>query len=113
MHEHAVFTPYFHSKFTDCFNQRQAFIITAGALRDNNVAKLIGTKTYGKGSVQQLLKLADGSMLKVTSAHWYTPSGKGIDKAGLEPDQKVERSDDDVKNNRDPQREAALQAVRQ
>lgn len=82
--------------------------ITAGALRDNKVATLIGTKTYGKGSVQQIEPLSDGSILKVTSAHWFTPSGKGIDKDGLEPDQKVERSDDDFKNGRDPQKDAAL-----
>ncbi len=82
--------------------------ITAGALRDNNAATLIGVKTYGKGSVQQIVPLPDGSILKVTSAHWFTPSGKGIDKDGLEPDQKVERSDDDFKNNRDPQKDAAL-----
>ncbi len=85
--------------------------ITAGALRDNKAATLIGTKSYGKGSVQQLLNLPDGSLLKVTSAHWFTPSGKGIDKAGLEPDQKVERTDDDFKNNRDPQKDAAFKAV--
>ena len=86
--------------------------ITAGALRDNKAATLIGTKTYGKGSVQQLVDLADGSMLKVTSAHWFTPSGSGIDKAGLEPDQKVERTDEDFTNNRDPQKDAALSAVK-
>lgn len=86
--------------------------ITAGALRDNKAATLIGTKTYGKGSVQQIEPLRDGSILKVTSAHWFTPSGKGIDKNGLEPDQKVERSEDDFKNNRDPQKDAAFQALR-
>lgn len=86
--------------------------ITAGALKDNNVATLLGTKSYGKGSVQQLLTLSDGSLLKVTSAHWFTPSGKGIDKSGLEPDQKVERTDDDFKNNRDPQKDAAIAALK-
>lgn len=86
--------------------------ITAGALRDNKAATLIGTKTYGKGSVQQIQPLRDGSILKVTSAHWFTPSGKGIDKDGLEPDQKVERSDDDFKNNRDPQKDAAFAALK-
>lgn len=86
--------------------------ITAGALRDNKAAILIGTKTYGKGSVQQIQPLRDGSILKVTSAHWFTPSGKGIDKDGLEPDQKVERSDDDFKNNRDPQKDAAFAALK-
>lgn len=87
--------------------------ITAGALKDNNVATLIGTKSYGKGSVQQLLELSDGGMLKVTSAHWFTPSGKGIDKSGLEPDQKVERTDDDFKNNKDPQKDAAILYIKQ
>jgi carboxyl-terminal processing protease len=86
--------------------------ITAGALRDNKAATLLGTKSYGKGSVQQLIELSDGGMLKVTSAHWYTPSGKGIDKSGLEPDQKVERSDDDLKNNRDPQKDAAIAEIK-
>jgi carboxyl-terminal processing protease len=86
--------------------------ITAGALRDNKVATLIGTKTYGKGSVQQIEPLSDGGILKVTSAHWFTPSGKGIDKNGLEPDQKVDRSDDDFKNNKDPQKDAAFAALR-
>lgn len=86
--------------------------ITAGALRDNKAATLIGVKTYGKGSVQQLLKLSDGAMLKVTSAHWFTPSGKGINKIGIEPDQKVERTDDDFKNNRDPQKDAALNFIK-
>ncbi len=86
--------------------------ITAGALRDNNAATLIGQKSYGKGSVQQLLQLGNGSMLKVTSAHGFTPSGKGISKIGIEPDQKVERSDDDFKNNRDPQKDAALNFIK-
>ena len=87
--------------------------ITAGALRDNKAATLIGTKSYGKGSVQQLQQLADGSLLKVTSAHWFTPSGQGIDKSGLEPDTKVERTEEDFKNNVDPQKDAALKAVKQ
>lgn len=86
--------------------------ITAGALRDNNAATLMGTKSYGKGSVQQLLRLTDGAMLKVTSAHWFTPSGKGINKIGIDPDQKVERSDDDAKNNRDPQKQAAIDFIK-
>lgn len=82
--------------------------ITAGSLQDNKVATLIGEKSYGKGSVQQILPLADGSLLKVTNAHWFTPSGNGIDKKGIEPTQKVERTDDDFKNGRDPQKDAAI-----
>lgn len=85
--------------------------ITAGALKDNNAATLIGSKSYGKGSVQQPIDLAGGAIIKITTAHWFTPSGKGIDRSGLEPDQKVERSDDDFKNNRDPQKDAAIQTL--
>lgn len=82
--------------------------ITAGALKDNNAATLIGQKTFGKGSVQQLESLSAGSILKVTIARWYTPGGKNIDKEGIEPDQKVERTDDDFATGRDPQKEAAI-----
>lgn len=82
--------------------------ITAGALRDNKAATLMGSKSFGKGSVQQVLNLAGGSLIKITIAHWYTPSGAGIDKKGLEPEKKVDRSDDDIKNNRDPQKDAAF-----
>ena len=83
--------------------------ITAGALRDNGVATLIGTKSFGKGSVQQIVNFADGGELKVTIARWYTPNGNNIDKQGITPDQTVERSDDDAKNGRDPQLDAAMQ----
>ncbi len=82
--------------------------ITAGALKDNNAANLIGVKTFGKGSVQQLVELSDNAMLKVTIARWYTPGGKNIDKEGISPDQEVKRSEDDFKNNRDPQKDAAI-----
>jgi carboxyl-terminal processing protease len=82
--------------------------ITAGALHDNKAATLIGTKSYGKGSVQQPINLKDGSLLKVTVARWYTPNGKNIDKEGISPDTEVKISDDDVKNSVDPQLNAAL-----
>lgn len=85
--------------------------ITAGALRDNEAAKLYGQKSFGKGSVQQLQRLAAGGILKVTVARWFTPNGKNIDKAGLEPDTKVERTAEDFKNNRDPQLDKAKQAL--
>lgn len=86
--------------------------ITAGALKDNGAASLIGQKTFGKGSMQQLEELTGGGMLKVTIARWYTPNNKNIDKEGITPDTKVERTDDDVVNGRDPQKDAALQALR-
>lgn len=86
--------------------------ILAGALKDNGAATLMGTKSFGKGSVQQLEHLRDGGVLKVTIARWYTPGGKNIDKEGIEPDQKVERTADDVKAGKDPQKDAALNSLR-
>jgi len=83
--------------------------ITAGALRDNNVARLIGLKSYGKGSVQTVLDLSGGAELKVTVAKWYRPNGQNIDKQGITPDQIVNMTDADYKNNQDPQQAAALQ----
>lgn len=64
--------------------------ITAGALRDHELAELIGTKSFGKGSVQQLYPFSDGSALKLTIAKFYTPHGYVINKQGLEPDIKVD-----------------------
>jgi len=82
--------------------------IMAGALRDNNVATLIGVTSFGKGSVQQVVELPGGAELKVTIARWYTPNGKNIDKQGIKPDQEVKLTEDDFRAGRDPQKDAAL-----
>lgn len=87
--------------------------ITAGALRDNNAATIVGVKTYGKGSVQEVRNLQNGGILKVTVARWFTPGGRNIDKQGIEPDQKVEFSDADIKAQKDVQKDAALAKLRQ
>lgn len=84
--------------------------IVAGALHDHKVAQLIGETTFGKGSVQKLIDLSDGAMLKVTVARWYTPGGLNISEKGISPDKAVERTADDINANRDPQLSAALAA---
>jgi carboxyl-terminal processing protease len=77
--------------------------IMAGALRDQNRAILIGEKTYGKGSVQQVHELPDGSSLHVTVARWLTPNRHQIDHTGLEPDVVVTIAAEDRDAGRDPQ----------
>lgn len=81
--------------------------ILAGALSQRGVAKLIGTRTFGKGSVQQLVDLGGGAELKVTIARWLTPNGTNISDGGITPDIKVERTADDIKAGKDPQLDAA------
>lgn len=82
--------------------------IVAGALQDYDLAKLIGEKTYGKGSVQALQKLTGGELLRVTVAKWYTPKGKNINGEGIVPDKEVERTFDQINKEEDPQLDAAL-----
>jgi len=86
--------------------------ITAGALRDNGIATLVGTKSFGKGSVQEVKNLPDGSELKITIARWYTPAGKNIDKQGLTPDVSVaDPTSDQAKAAQDPQKDKAYQVL--
>lgn len=87
--------------------------ILAGALRDIRGIKLVGEKSFGKGTVQQIFNLKDKSTIKITVAHWVLPSGKIIDKNGLEPDIKAALTEDDVKAKRDPQLDAALKEVKE
>jgi carboxyl-terminal processing protease len=63
--------------------------IVAGALQDNKRALILGTKTFGKGSVQTIIPLSDGSGLRLTTAMYYTPSGRSIQASGIEPDVEV------------------------
>ena len=82
--------------------------IVAGALRDHGAATLMGEKTYGKGSVQEMISMSNGDLLKVTSANWYTPKGKSISKEGIKPQIKVDLTHEDVNNDKDPQLDAAI-----
>ena len=81
--------------------------IVAGALKDYDKATIIGEKTFGKGVVQTLLNLSHNTMLKVTTARWYTPKGNSINGDGIQPDVEVELTYDDANHSRDPQMDAA------
>jgi len=86
--------------------------ILAGALRDNRGILLIGEKSFGKGSVQELEKLKEGSSLKITVAKWLTPKGQLITDVGLEPDIKVEMTEEDYEQDRDPQLDKAIEIIK-
>ncbi|MFN3302075.1 MAG: S41 family peptidase, partial [Patescibacteria group bacterium] len=85
--------------------------ILAGALKDHLGVILVGEQSFGKGSVQEMAPLSDGSSLKVTVARWLTPSGKLISEVGLEPDVKVEIGENDIAENKDPQLEKAIEIL--
>ncbi len=103
----------YRSKGYDIFNDKlrmyilvdggsaSASEILAGALKENGVAKLIGSKTFGKGSVQQLIPITSDTSLKVTIARWLTPGGHNLSHDGLEPDYKIELTDKDIQDKND------------
>ena len=82
--------------------------ILAGALKDHGIATVIGTQTFGKGSVQELVELDDGSSLKVTIARWLTPNGTSISDGGLTPDIIISRTGQQRLADVDPQKDAAV-----
>lgn len=82
--------------------------ILAGALHEHGIAKLIGEKSFGKGSVQELIEITPDTSLKVTIARWLTPKGKSISENGLEPDFKVEVTKKDLEKKIDPQMDKAV-----
>lgn len=85
--------------------------ILAGALQDYGRAQLVGQKTFGKGSVQEYLKITEDTGLKVTIARWLTPKGKSISIDGLTPDVEVKYTSDDVKGKIDPQYDKAVEIL--
>ncbi|HEV2403288.1 MAG TPA: S41 family peptidase [Candidatus Saccharimonadales bacterium] len=81
--------------------------ITAGALHDDNAARIIGTTTFGKGVVQAIINLSRGAELKVTIASWYRPDGQDINHKGITPDQTVQLTDANTQAGNDTQLNAA------
>jgi len=82
--------------------------IVAGALQDYGYGQLVGTQTFGKGSVQDYQEIFDGSAVKITTAEWYTPNGRTINETGIEPDFIVEYTLEQYQAEIDPQLDAAI-----
>lgn len=98
-------------------NTASASEILAGALKDLGKAKIVGTTTYGKGVIQQILQLSDGSGLKVTIEEYQTPNRNKINKIGIEPDEKVELPEDlenvfDIEESKDTQLQKAIEMLK-
>ena len=85
--------------------------ILAGALRDHRNVLLVGEKTFGKGSVQELTSLSDRSNIKITVAKWVTPKGISLEGNGLEPDIKVEMTEEIMKSEGDIQFKKAIEVI--
>lgn len=85
--------------------------ILAGALSEHGVATLVGTKTFGKGSVQELLSVTDDTALKVTVARWLTPEGTSISEKGIIPDVEVPVTKEDIAAEKDPQMQKAIEIL--
>ncbi len=85
--------------------------IVAGALQDYGMAKVVGVKTFGKGSVQMLEELKDGSALKLTIAKWLTPHRRSIDEEGIQPDVVIGYNREDFEEGRDPQKDKAIELL--
>lgn len=85
--------------------------IVAGALQDYDIAPVVGMPTFGKGSVQQLMELEDGSSIKITVAKWLTPKGRTIEGEGILPDEEIDLSFEDYQNDLDPQLDKAKELI--
>ncbi len=112
----------YRSKGYDIFNNLKMVVlidegsasaseILAGALHEQGIAKLVGTRSFGKGSVQELVPITSDTSLKVTVARWLTPNGNSISDGGLKPDVEVKLDETAFKAGKDTQIEKALEVV--
>ncbi|KKT20094.1 MAG: Carboxyl-terminal protease [Candidatus Nomurabacteria bacterium GW2011_GWB1_43_7] len=113
----------FRSKGYDIFNDKLKFVILinggsasaseilAGSMQDNGRAKLVGTQSFGKGSVQEVVDITPDTILKITVAKWLTPSGISISDKGLTPDYLVEITQEDIDAKKDPQMDKAVELL--
>jgi carboxyl-terminal processing protease len=83
--------------------------VVAGAIQDHDRGLIIGTTTFGKGSVNHLRGLSDGSAIYITFERWFTPNGRQIEGQGISPDEEVERTVEDAMEGRDPQLDRAIE----
>lgn len=114
----------FRSKGYNIFNDKLKFVIlvdggsasaseiVAGAMQDQGRAKLVGSQSYGKGSVQEAMKITPDTLLKITVAKWLTPNGTSISLKGLTPDYVVEFTKKDFDSKTDPQMDKAVQLLK-
>lgn len=112
------------SKGYDIFNDNLKFVILidggsasaseilAGALHEYGKAQLVGEKSFGKGSVQELVPVTPDTSLKVTIARWLTPNGKSISDNGIEPDIVVPFTKEDAAAKKDPQLDKAIELLK-
>ena len=82
-----------------------------GAMKDHGRAKLVGEKSFGKGSVQETIKITPDTLLKITVAKWLTPNGNLIAEKGLTPDYPIEITKKDLEDKKDPQLEKAVELL--
>lgn len=113
----------FRSRGYDIFNENLKLVILidggsasaseilAGALHDHDKAKLVGSQSFGKGSVQEVINITSTTMLKITVAKWLTPQGVSISEKGLTPDYEVEITDKDREAGKDPQLDKAIEIL--
>jgi carboxyl-terminal processing protease len=107
-----VFGDKFHFVILIDGGSASAAEILSGALSQHGVATLVGTKSFGKGSVQELIPITPDTSLKVTIARWITPNGTNLSAGGLEPDVKVDFTKEDAEAGRDPQLDKAIEILR-
>ena len=106
-----VFDSKFHMVILIDGGSASAAEILAGALSQHGVATLVGTKSFGKGSVQELIPITPDTSLKVTIARWVTPNGTNLSAGGLDPDVKVDYTKEDADAGRDPQLQKAIELL--
>jgi carboxyl-terminal processing protease len=87
--------------------------ILAAALKEDVNAKLVGMKSFGKGTIQDTKDFKDGSGIHLTIAKWLTPNKEWVHKNGLEPDVVVQPTEEDIKNSKDVQLEKVLELAKQ